>query len=110
MNIKPFKQIVSEVIAWVVSNTKKLTDFNVGSVMRTLIEAISVELEEIYYHMWFGFRDAVKQAIFYAFDFHYKEPTAATVSLTFTRLDTIDTTKAINTKIVFSPRNDSESR
>ena len=95
MNIKPFKQIVSEIISWVVSNTKKITDFNVGSVIRTMIEAISVELEEIYYHMWFGFRDAVKQAIFYAFDFHYKESTYATTTLTFTRVDTTDTSVAI---------------
>jgi len=96
MKIKTLKQIVTDLIQWTISKTNKITDFNVGSVIRTLYESIAAEIEEIYYHLWNGFRDSVKNAIFYSFDFHYLEPTPATATLTFTRLDENDTTIPIN--------------
>ena len=95
MNIKTIKQIVSNMIQWTIARTTKITDFNVGSVVRTLYESVAAEIEEVYYHLWNGFRDAVKKTIFYAFDFHYKEPTPAYVELVFTRIDTNDTSQPI---------------
>ena len=47
---RSFPQILAEMIAYVQSNTV-VSDFNVGSVARTLLEAAALEDDEQYFQM-----------------------------------------------------------
>lgn len=67
--IKDFASIVASQIAHARSVTDKITDFQPGSVARTLIEAPAVEVEELYMQMLLGLRDAIPVATFLSFDF-----------------------------------------
>ena len=46
--IKDFASITASMINWLRANTTKVTDFNVGSVVRTMAEASAAEMEELY--------------------------------------------------------------
>jgi hypothetical protein len=61
-----------------------LTDFFVGSVSRTLLEAVAIEIEQLYFRTFLGIRDAIPVAIFQAFDFDRLPAAAATGNVTFT--------------------------
>lgn len=67
--IKDFASIVSAQINHARSVTTKITDFQPGSVARTLMEAPAVELEELYLQMFLGLRDAIPVATFLSFGF-----------------------------------------
>lgn len=49
--------------------TEKVTDYQPGSVVRTIIEAPAVEIEELYLQMFLGLRDAIPVATFRSFGF-----------------------------------------
>lgn len=67
--IKDFASIVASCINWMRANTKKVTDYNVGSVTRTLIEAPAVELDEFYMRMYMGLKEAIPVSVYNSFDF-----------------------------------------
>lgn len=56
-------------INWMRSTTTKITDFNVGSVARTLIEAPAAEIDELYQQMFIGLKEAIPVATYNSFDF-----------------------------------------
>lgn len=80
--MKTFSEIVNGMANWITSNTSKLTNFHVGSVLRTLLESIAVEIEGLYFQMRKGFNDASENAIFNSFDFHRFPALRATGTLT----------------------------
>lgn len=57
---------------------KKITDYQPGSVSRTLVEAPAVEIEELYLQMFLGLREAIPVATFLSFGFD-KLPAAVAV-------------------------------
>jgi uncharacterized phage protein gp47/JayE len=61
-----------------------LTDFNPGSVTRTLLEANAGELAELYLQMFRGIMEAIPVAIYSAFEFDRKLAVAAYGDVTFT--------------------------
>lgn len=67
--IKDFTSIVAAQINHARSVTDKVTDFQPGSVVRTLMEAPAVEMEELYLQMFLGLRDAIPVATFQSFGF-----------------------------------------
>lgn len=67
--IKDFTSIVAAQINHARSVTDKITDFQPGSVARTLMEAPAVEMEELYLQMFLGLRDAIPVATFKSFGF-----------------------------------------
>ena len=67
--IKDFASIVAAQINHARSVTTKVTDFQPGSVVRTLMEAPAVEIEELYLQMFLGLRDAIPVATFLSFGF-----------------------------------------
>lgn len=67
--IKDFASIVAAQINHARSVTTKITDFQPGSVARTLIEAPAVEMEELYLQMFLGLREAIPVATFLSFGF-----------------------------------------
>lgn len=67
--IKNFTAIVASMINHARGVTTKTTDFQPGSVVRTLVEAPAVEVEELYLQMFLGLRDAIPVATFLSFGF-----------------------------------------
>lgn len=67
--IKSFADIVRGQINHARSVTEKITDFQPGSVVRTIMEAPAVEIEELYMQMFLGLRDAIPVATFRSFQF-----------------------------------------
>ena len=63
-----------------------ITDFNIGSLVRTLLESPAVELDEFYQLMLSGILDAIPVAVYKAFDFNTQDPGQARglVTLNFT--------------------------
>lgn len=58
----------------------RVTDFNVGSVARSMLEASAIEIEELYQQMFIGLREAIPVSIYNAFGFG-KLPQAAASGL-----------------------------
>lgn len=67
--IKDFTSIVASMINWMRSTQTKVTDFNVGSVARTLVEAPAIELDELYQQMFIGLKEAIPVATYNSFNF-----------------------------------------
>lgn len=80
---KPFAQITADMVEHVRGNTDRLTDFNVGSVIRTLLEANAVELDDYYQAIYLGLLRAIPTAIYLGFGFDTKAAVAASGSVDF---------------------------
>lgn len=69
LKLKNASEILKNAISFVTHATNKITDFTVGSVIRTLLESVSLQLEEFYFKIYDGFLYAVENSIFNAFGF-----------------------------------------
>lgn len=76
LKMKTGREMLSSMVQWITTSNNKLTNFYPGSVIRTLLEAISMELESIYFQMQRGFKFAIENAIYHSFNF-YKFPATA---------------------------------
>lgn len=61
--------VTSSIVNHMRGTTNKITDFQPGSVARTLVEGPAVEVEELYLQMFLGLREAIPVATFLSFDF-----------------------------------------
>ena len=68
LQIKTFNEILNSMANWV-KNTSNITNFYVGSVIRSFLEAVAIEIESIYFQMKMGFSYAIENSIFHSFDF-----------------------------------------
>jgi len=82
---KPFVEIVADQVERVRLSTDLLTDFNVGSVTRSLLEANAVELDDYYQEMYLGLLRAIPTAIYIGFSFDLRPAVAAGGIAVFTR-------------------------
>lgn len=73
-NIRNFDAITASLIASVSSGTIKTTDFNVGSVVRTMLEAVALTMEDLNINTWQGLLDAIETAVYKGFDFKRLQP------------------------------------
>lgn len=83
LKIKSFKVILVSMADWVTSYSGKLTNFYVGSVVRTLLEAVAIEIEALYFQMAKAHKMAVENAIFESFGFSKYPSLPAIGQLTF---------------------------
>lgn len=67
--IKDFASISAAIINHMRGTTTKITDFQPGSVARTLVEGPAVEIEELYLQFFLGLREAIPVATFLSFGF-----------------------------------------
>lgn len=97
-------EILSTMTSYIKHTTNKLTDFTIGSVIRTLLEAVSLTIEELYFKMYDDFLWAIENSIFKAFGFSRKEATKASGFLTIEFVQPLNTpfTISINTKFCTS--------
>lgn len=84
---KPFADITADMIEHVRSSTDQLTDFNVGSVVRTLLEADAIELDDYYQSIYHGLLKAIPTAIYIGFGFDLQPAVAASGLVRFTRIE-----------------------
>lgn len=75
--IKDFRSITASCINWCKAVTTKITDFNVGSVARTLMEAPAIEIEELYQNIFIGLKEAIPVSVFTTFGFEQRAAEAA---------------------------------
>jgi uncharacterized phage protein gp47/JayE len=84
--VKKFDSIIASMINWISSTTSKITDFTIGSVVRTLLEAVAMELEELYYQLQIAAEEAIEESIYRTFNFPRNPPLKSTGIERFTRL------------------------
>lgn len=82
--IKDFVSIVASMINWSRASSDKVTDYNVGSVTRTLFEGAAVEMDELYQQTFIGLREAIPVATFRSFRFDKLPAAYARGSVTVT--------------------------
>lgn len=83
--VKSFDEIVSDMIAYIVSNSESITDLSPGSVIRSFVEGSGLSIEEIYVGIYLGFRRYLGNIAGTVFDFERKTGTKATVNEVFSR-------------------------
>lgn len=84
--IKKFNSIVTSMINWASGVTDRVTDYNVGSVIRTIFESVAMELEELYYQLLKAVEEAIEEAIYRTFNFSRNPAEKATGTVRFFRL------------------------
>src|SRR6185312_16177194 len=84
--LKDQASITASMINWMRSVQKIITDFNIGSIARSMLEACASELDELYKQIFLGLKEAIPVSIYTSFNF---PPLAATpaggqMTVTFT--------------------------
>lgn len=69
LKIKKFNDILRDMAVWVANRNSSLTNMRVGGVTRTLLEAVSAEIESIYYEARRGYTYASENSIYNSFEF-----------------------------------------
>lgn len=77
LKIKSMYDVLSDLIEWITSRTNKITDFNVGSAIRTLCESIAIQFEEFYFSMKQNVLYAIENSVYDSFGFNLKIAEAA---------------------------------
>ncbi|MBN3839266.1 baseplate J/gp47 family protein [Burkholderia sp. Ac-20349] len=67
--VKDFASIAASCVNYLKSVQTAITDFRIGAVARTLMEAFAAEAEELYQQMFVGLREAIPVAIYSSFNF-----------------------------------------
>jgi hypothetical protein len=80
---KDFLSIVGGMINWMRGATDKVTDYRIGSVTRTMLEAPAIEIDELYQNMLRGLVDGIPVAIYQGFGFERLPAAAAAGIVTF---------------------------
>ncbi len=85
--MKKFSDILSDMASWVVLSGSKVTNFLVGSVARSFLEAVAMEIEELYYFIQSQFTSLQDNSIYTSFGFTRRPavPATGTVTVNFTQ-------------------------
>lgn len=67
--IKDFPSITASCINWCKAVSSKITDFSIGSVARTMLEAPAIEIDEAYQKFFIGIKEAIPVSIYGTFGF-----------------------------------------
>jgi len=83
-------------------STDKITDFQVGSVARTLIEGPATEIDQLYQQMFIGLREAIPVATFLSFGFDLLPSGTANGTVTVSRSAAVTQPLTIQAGTVFT--------
>jgi hypothetical protein len=67
--IKSFLSITASMINYARGVTSKITDYTIGSVVRTTMESVAQELDELYQQMVHGLEEAIPVSVYNTFNF-----------------------------------------
>lgn len=84
-NLKHFEQIAASMMNAMASLQGAITDYNIGSVNRSLLEAVAMELEELYYRMFAAVEEAIPAGVYEAFGFSALPSRTSVGTVVFTR-------------------------
>jgi uncharacterized phage protein gp47/JayE len=82
--VKDYLSIVASIVNFMRATQDQITDFNVGGVARTLVEAPAIEIDELYQMMFRGLKEAIPVSIYNSFAFERLAAIGASGSLRFT--------------------------
>lgn len=85
METKSYEDLVNQMKNYTIANQSKLTDFNSGSLVMTIFEAVANVVEQAYIDTRNGYTNNLKQLATSIFDFSRKEGKKASVSVYFSR-------------------------
>ncbi|AIW03313.1 baseplate assembly protein [Bacillus phage Mater] len=77
MRFKRMSEIYSRLVDYTITNTNEVNDFSVGSAMRALYEAFSMELEQFYVLTRENMVEAIEQGVYGSFGFPRKQSVRA---------------------------------
>lgn len=86
--VKKYKDLLEDMMLWVIAKQSKLTDFNEGSMIRTMLEAIALLAEQLYMKARVGFEDGLIDVPFVAFNFNKDPSQKASGEVVFSRTGT----------------------
>ena len=84
LKIKSMHEVFNNLMEWITAKTDKITDFNVGSAIRTLTEAIAIQFEEFYFSMRQNIVYAIENSVYSSFGFNLELSKASTGYVTVT--------------------------
>jgi hypothetical protein len=67
--LKDFASITASMINWMRSVQAVITDFNIGAVVRTMLEACAAEIDELYKQIFIGLTEAIPVSVYTSFNF-----------------------------------------
>ena len=67
--VKDFVSITASMINWMRATTRRVSDYNIGSVVRTMLEACAAEIDELYQQFFIGVKEAIPVAVYNSFSF-----------------------------------------
>lgn len=67
--VKPYLKVLDGMIAHARLSTDKITDYNIGGVYRTLLEAAAMEIDALYRAMYWAIHESIPIAIYNGFGF-----------------------------------------
>lgn len=101
-NLKHFEQLAASMMNLFASVQNLVSDYNIGSVNRTLFESVAMELEELYYRTFQGIEDGIPAGVYDAFGFGLLAATPAVGNVTFSRTTAAPVSYAIPAGTVVS--------
>jgi uncharacterized phage protein gp47/JayE len=99
---KSASELLKSLITWVSTGTSKITDFSIGSAIRTLLEAVALQLEEFYFNLHQSVEYAIENAVYNAFGFSKNAASNSTGFVTLTFKNTIPQSITLKSGTVFS--------
>lgn len=82
LKLKSMYEVFTSLVDWITLKSDRLSDFNVGSALRTLTEAIAIQFEEFYFAMQQNINYAIENAVYESFGFNIKPSSAASGEVT----------------------------
>lgn len=77
MRFKRMTEIYSRLVDYTITNTEDINDFTVGSAMRAIYEAVSIELEQYYVLTRENVAEAIEKGVYSSFGFEQKKAVKA---------------------------------
>lgn len=81
--IKDFRSVVASMVNYMRATQDRISDFTVGGVARTLVEAPAIEIDELYQQMFHGLLEGIPTAIYNSFEFALLPAATASGRVTF---------------------------
>jgi hypothetical protein len=94
--VKKFKDILQDMVTWMALTDTKITNFTVGSVIRSILEAVAIEVESLYYFIQSKFESLQENSIYNSFGFQKNPATPATGTVT------INFNQMLNQSVLFT--------
>lgn len=91
MQIKPFSEIFNDMKNYIISSTTKITDFNVGSIVSSILESVATQINILYTKIKIGYDQFLEKVVYTIFGFTRKTGFYASGFVQFSRSQALTT-------------------